>query len=63
VAPNSWAAAFGTAMARSTATATPTADGQWPTTLAGITVQVEGQPAELYYASPGQINFLMPDGT
>ena len=50
-------------MARSTAPATLTADGQWPTTLAGTTVQVNGQLAELYYVSPGQINFLVPDGT
>jgi uncharacterized protein (TIGR03437 family) len=63
VAPNSWAVAFGTAIAQSKATATLTADGQWPTTLAGITVQVDGLPAELYYVSPGQINFLVPDGT
>jgi uncharacterized protein (TIGR03437 family) len=63
VAPNSWAVAFGTAMAQSTAAATLTADGQWPTTLAGTTVQVNGQTAELYYVSPGQINFLVPDGT
>ena len=63
VAPNSWAVAFGTAIARSTASATLTADGQWPTTLAGTTVQVNNQLAELYYVSLGQINFLVPDGT
>ena len=63
VAPNSWAVAFGTAVARSKALATLTAAGQWPTTLGGITVQVQGQAAELYYVSPGQINFLVPDGT
>lgn len=62
VAPNSWAVAFGTAMASSTADATLTA-GQWPTTLAGITVTVDGLAAELYYVSPQQINFLIPDVT
>jgi uncharacterized protein (TIGR03437 family) len=62
VAPNSWAVAFGSQMAQSTAMAT-LSSGQWPTTLAGITVQVDGQPAELYYVSPGQINFLVPDVT
>jgi uncharacterized protein (TIGR03437 family) len=31
--------------------------------LAGTTVQVDGQPAELYYVSTGQINFLVPDVT
>lgn len=63
VAPNSWAVAFGSQMAQITAVATLTAAGQWPTTLAGIAVQVDGQPAELYYVSPGQINFLVPDIT
>ena len=62
VAPSSWAVAFGSGIARSTATATLTSDGQWPTTLAGTTVQVNGVPAELYYVSPTQVNFLVPDG-
>jgi uncharacterized protein (TIGR03437 family) len=63
VAPNSWAVAFGSGIAHSTATATLGANAQWPTTLAGTTVEVDGQPAELYYVSPGQINFLVPDVT
>lgn len=64
VAPDSWAAAFGTAIARSgPATATLDATGQWPTVLAGTTIQVNGQTAELLYVSPGQIDFLVPDGT
>jgi len=63
VAPNSWAVAFGTQLALSTATATLTGAGQWPTTLANTSVQVDGQPAELYYVSPTQINFLIPDVT
>ena len=64
VAPDSWAVAFGTALAQTTATATlDAATGQWPTVLGGTTVQVNGQAAELYYVSPGQINFLVPDGT
>lgn len=63
VAPNSWAIAFGSALAQSTAIATPLSSGEWPTTLANITVQVDGQPAELYYVSSGQINFLVPNLT
>jgi uncharacterized protein (TIGR03437 family) len=63
VAPNSWAVAFGTAIAHASAAATLTATGQWPTTLAGTTVQVDGHAAELYYVSSGQINFLVPDIT
>ena len=63
VAPNSWAVAFGSGIALSTAIATPLSNGQWPTTLAGTTVQVNGQPAELYYVSSSQVNFLVPDIT
>jgi len=63
VAPNSWAVAFGSGIGLSTAVATPLADGQWPTTLAGTTVEVNGQAAEIYYVSPNQINFLIPDVT
>jgi len=63
VAPNSWAVAFGAQMAFTTTIATLSSTGQWPTTLAGTTVQVDGQPAEIYYVSPTQINFLVPDVT
>jgi uncharacterized protein (TIGR03437 family) len=63
VAPNSWAVAFGTQFAQTTAIATLTSAGQWPTTLADIGIQVDGQPAEMYYVSPSQINFLVPDVT
>ena len=63
VAPNSWAVAFGTDLAQTTADAALTSAGQWPTTLGGITVQVDGRLAELYYVSPAQINFLVPDLT
>jgi uncharacterized protein (TIGR03437 family) len=31
-----------------------------PTTLGGIVVRIGGEPAPLYYASPTQINFLIP---
>jgi trimeric autotransporter adhesin len=63
VAPNSWAVAFGTAIAQTTAIATPLSNGQWPTQLANVTMQVDDQAAELYYVSPNQINFLVPDAT
>ncbi len=40
----------------------------YPATLAGVTVQVTdaagtARPAGILYASPGQVNFLMPAGT
>ena len=33
-----------------------------PTTLGGASVLVDGMPAGLFYASPNQINYLVPDG-
>ena len=32
----------------------------YPTTLGGATILVNGTPAPIYYASPSQINFVMP---
>lgn len=32
----------------------------WPQQLAGVRVTVNGQPADLYYVSDGQVNFLAP---
>jgi uncharacterized protein (TIGR03437 family) len=32
-----------------------------PTTVDGVSVTVGGQPAYVYYISPGQINFVVPD--
>ena len=64
MAPHSIASAFGKHLALSTASATlPTL----PTSLGGTTVSVEDQlgvlsQAELYYASLGQVNFLLPAG-
>lgn len=33
-----------------------------PTTLAGLTVSVRDQPTRIYFVSPNQINFLVPEG-
>jgi uncharacterized protein (TIGR03437 family) len=33
-----------------------------PNTLGGASVLVDGKPAELFYAAPDQINYLVPDG-
>ena len=56
---------FGTGMATSTAGATTSA---LPTTLAGTTIQVKDsagvtQTCPLYYASPTQVNLVVPSGT
>ena len=34
-----------------------------PTTLSGLSLTVNGTPAQLFYAGPGQVNFLVPSGT
>jgi uncharacterized protein (TIGR03437 family) len=57
--------AFGTHLATQTASA-PTAE--WPETLAGTKVQVRDyagveRPARIAFASPGQINYVLPPGT
>lgn len=36
-------------------------NGQLPTKLDGVSVKVEGQPAYVYYVSPGQINVVAPN--
>lgn len=48
------------AVTGSPATAMFDAKGQLPLTLSGVTVQVYGQLTQLFYASPNQVNFLMP---
>lgn len=60
VAPNSIATIFA-AQGQSLTSATASATGlPLPTNLAGTQVLINNIPAELFYVSPGQINFLMP---
>ncbi|GAB4366679.1 MAG: hypothetical protein OHK0021_10100 [Bryobacter sp.] len=63
LARNSIVAAYGEGLANATATA-PTPD--WPTELAGTTVNIrdsQGQnhAGRIYYASPTQVNYLLPE--
>jgi uncharacterized protein (TIGR03437 family) len=65
VAPNSAAAIFGANLASSTAQSPSQPP---PMSLGGVTVTVTDavgttRTAPLYYVSPGQINFVVPDGT
>jgi uncharacterized protein (TIGR03437 family) len=64
MAPHSIASAFGKHLALSTASGIPPL---LPTTLGGASVSVQDQTgvvnqAEIYYASPGQVNFVLPAG-
>ena len=66
LAPDSIAAAFGVGLATDTLPAPP--GMPLPTTLAGAAVRVidatlTERRASLFYASPGQINYLVPTGT
>ena len=63
VAPNSLASIFGSNIANSTAHARLGANGQLPTVLAGVSIQINGEAAPLLYVSPSQINFLVPADT
>ncbi len=59
VAPGSIAALFGAGMARQTAIAPSL---PLPTTLAGVTVKINGINAPLFFVSPNQINLQVPGG-
>src|SRR5690242_18266258 len=63
VAPNSLATLFGQALTGATVSAQLGPDGQLPTQLAGISVEVNGEAAQLIYVSPSQINFVVPEST
>jgi uncharacterized protein (TIGR03437 family) len=63
VAPSSLAAIFGSGLATSKASAILDSSGRLPLTLAGTTVEVNGEASPLIYVSPSQINFVMPDDT
>ncbi|MCL5742763.1 MAG: hypothetical protein M1541_02375 [Acidobacteria bacterium] len=59
-APGSFVTVFGQNLCSQTATAQRTDAGDLPTTLGACSVRVNGVPAMLHFASPGQINFVMP---
>lgn len=62
MAPGSFASIFGQNLCGQTAVGEWVGPGQLPTTLGGCSVTVSGMPAMLYFASPGQINFIVPMG-
>jgi uncharacterized protein (TIGR03437 family) len=61
LSPDTIASMFGTNMSASTVIATP---GQpLPTSMNGVRVEVAGVPAQLFYVSPSQINYVIPSST
>src|SRR5689334_8488340 len=60
VAPESIVAAFGSNLATTTQSATAQ---PLPTELGGTSVEVNGRKAGLFFVSPNQINYVIPDAT
>lgn len=57
----SWVTIYGSNLANSTLDWTGLINnGQLPTSLGGVSVTIDGQPAYLYFVSPGQINLQAP---
>jgi uncharacterized protein (TIGR03437 family) len=57
VQPGSWASIYGTNLSA----ATNTWNGDFPTSLGGTSVTIDGKPAYLWIVSPTQINLQVPD--
>jgi len=57
IQPGSWASIFGTNLAGAVAIW----KGDYPMSLGGVSVTVNGRPAYLSYVGPGQINMQTPD--
>jgi uncharacterized protein (TIGR03437 family) len=62
IVPGSWATITGSNFSAVTDTWDNfIVNGKLPTTVDGVSVTVRGTPAYVYYVSPGQINFIVPD--
>ncbi|HMJ26063.1 MAG TPA: lamin tail domain-containing protein, partial [Pyrinomonadaceae bacterium] len=63
VARDSIAVAIGGALANSTQQPQKLPNGTFPTNVGGTTVTVNGRAAQIFFVSPGQVNFLVPQQT
>jgi uncharacterized protein (TIGR03437 family) len=63
VAPNSIAVGLGGDLATSTEQPQRQQNGTFPTNVAGTTVRVNNRPAQIFFVSPSQVNFLVPPET
>ena len=59
IQPGGWVSIYGTNLAAGTAVWS----GDFPTSLGGTSVTINGKPAYLSFVSPGQINLQAPDDT
>jgi uncharacterized protein (TIGR03437 family) len=62
IAPGAWVSIFGSNLANATQTWSPTPGQSLATTLAGVSVTVDGMPAAPSYVSPTLVNVLTPSG-
>ncbi len=60
IAPGSFASAFGSGLCSQTAAGGLTASNQYPMSLGGCSLTVNGVPAMMQFVSSGQVNFVMP---
>ncbi len=63
VAPESIAVAQGNVLANTTIQAQRLPNGNFPTNVAGTSVTVNSRAAQIFFVSPGQVNFLVPPQT
>src|SRR5215831_2274187 len=63
VAPDSIAIAQGTNLANTAIQAQPLPNGSFPADLSGTRVTVNGRPAQIFFVSPAQVNFVVPPQT
>jgi len=63
IAPDSIAVARGSALANSTMQSQRLPNGSFPTNVGGTSVTVNGRAAQIFFISPGQVNFLVPPQT
>lgn len=63
LAPGQIAIARGTNLSLASARAVPAADKNFPLKLRGAVVTVNSRPARIFFVSPTQINFQIPDET
>jgi len=62
IASGAWVTILGNGFASAPQTWTPgPTDQQFPTSLGGVSVTINGKPAYIDYISPGQINAIAPD--
>jgi uncharacterized protein (TIGR03437 family) len=63
ISPSSIAVARGRAFAHTTLEAKRNSDGSFPLTVGGTAVTVNGRRAQVFYVSPGEVQFLVPAET